>query len=157
MISKGHVGFISTRESTQQTHAITPKVNDEDENLHASSKRKLTTHIVVHMSGWTVSGQQKVSPRQSPLLSRKSSGRKKIDRGGPRKIVTFSISTASQMMSVTRATGSLLTSFRYSRQAKSVCRPSSRLMSSLLKHKPGMSPRFFNQNTAQKLPEKKIP
>lgn len=30
-------------------------------------------------------------------------------------------------------------------------------MSSLLKHSPGISPRFFSQNTAQKLPEKKIP
>jgi hypothetical protein len=30
-------------------------------------------------------------------------------------------------------------------------------MSSLLKVSPGMSPRFFNQKIAQKLPEKKMP
>lgn len=70
---------------------------------------------------------------------------------------TFSMSTASQMISATRSTGSLLTSFRKSRQAKSVCRPSSRLMSSFEKHSPGMRPLFLSQKTAQKLPEKKIP
>lgn len=71
--------------------------------------------------------------------------------------LTFSMSTASQMISATRSTGSLLTSFLNSRQAKSVCSPSSRLMSSFEKHSPGISPRFFSQNTAQKLPEKKMP
>jgi len=34
---------------------------------------------------------------------------------------------------------------------------SSREMSSLLKVRPGISPRFFNQNIAAKLPLKKIP
>ncbi len=67
------------------------------------------------------------------------------------------MSTASQMISATRSTGSLFTSFRNSRQAKSVWRPSSRLMSSFEKHRPGMSPRFLSQKTAQKEPEKKIP
>lgn len=70
---------------------------------------------------------------------------------------TFSISTASQIISATLASGSLFTSFLYRRHAKSVWRPSSRLMSSLLKHNPGISPRFFSQKIAQKLPEKKIP
>ena len=35
--------------------------------------------------------------------------------------------------------------------------PSSREMSSLEKHSPGISPRFFSQKTAQKEPEKKMP
>ena len=35
--------------------------------------------------------------------------------------------------------------------------PSSRLMSSLLKLSPGMSPRFLSQHMAQKEPEKKMP
>lgn len=39
----------------------------------------------------------------------------------------------------------------YSRHAKSVCRPSSREMSSLENVSPGMRPRFFNQKMAQKL------
>ena len=38
-----------------------------------------------------------------------------------------------------------------------MCRPSSLLMSSLLKVRPGMRPRFFSQKMAQKLPLKKMP
>ena len=40
---------------------------------------------------------------------------------------------------------------------KSQCIPSSRLISSLLKHSPGIKPRFFSQKMAQKEPEKNIP
>ena len=36
------------------------------------------------------------------------------------------------------------------------CSPSSRLMSSLEKQRPGMSPRFFSQKIEQNEPEKKI-
>jgi len=43
------------------------------------------------------------------------------------------------------------------RQAKSVCRPSSREMSSLENVNPGMSPRFLSQKMEAKDPEKKIP
>ena len=45
----------------------------------------------------------------------------------------------------------------YRRHAKSQCRPSSREMSSLEKHRPGMRPRFLSQKTAQNEPEKKMP
>ncbi len=40
---------------------------------------------------------------------------------------------------------------------KSQLRPSSWLIISLLKHKPGIRPRFFSQKIAQKEPEKKMP
>ena len=42
-------------------------------------------------------------------------------------------------------------------QAKSQCKPSSRLINSLLNVNPGIKPRFFNQKIEQKDPEKKIP
>lgn len=45
----------------------------------------------------------------------------------------------------------------YSRQPKSVCKPSSLLMSSLLKVSPGIRPRFLSQKMEQKLPLKKMP
>jgi hypothetical protein len=45
----------------------------------------------------------------------------------------------------------------YKRQAKSVCMPSSRLISSFEKVSPGINPRFLIQKIAQKDPEKKIP
>ena len=48
-------------------------------------------------------------------------------------------------------------SWLYSRQAKSVWRPSSREMSSLLKVSPGMSWRFLSQKMAQKEPLKWMP
>ena len=43
------------------------------------------------------------------------------------------------------------------KQAKSQCNPSSRDISSFENVKPGIKPRFFNQNIAQNEPEKKIP
>ncbi|KAJ7502345.1 hypothetical protein B0H11DRAFT_1620356, partial [Mycena galericulata] len=43
------------------------------------------------------------------------------------------------------------------RQAKSVCMPSSRLMSSFENVRPGMRPRFFIQKIEANEPEKKIP
>ena len=54
------------------------------------------------------------------------------------------------MISTIRNSGSQLTSFEYSRHAKSQCSPSSRLISSLLKL-------FLSQKMAQKDPEKKLP
>jgi hypothetical protein len=47
--------------------------------------------------------------------------------------------------------------FEYRSQAKSQCKPSSRLISSLLKQSPGIRPRFFNQKMAQKESEKIMP
>ena len=69
---------------------------------------------------------------------------------------SISIAMALLMISTIRDSGSLLTNFEYKRHAKSQWSPSSRLISSLLKHKPGIKPRFFNQKIAQKEPEKKI-
>ena len=46
--------------------------------------------------------------------------------------------------------------YEYSRQAKSVCRPSSLLMSSLEKVRPCMKPRFFSQKMLQKLHSKSL-
>ena len=45
----------------------------------------------------------------------------------------------------------------YNMHAKSQCMPSSRLMSSLEKLRPGIKPRFLSQKMEQKLPEKKMP
>ena len=67
------------------------------------------------------------------------------------------MSTASLIMSWTTDCGSFFAIFEYSRHAKSVCSPSSLLMSSLLKHRPGRSPRFFSQKMEQKEPLKKMP
>ncbi|KAG1765743.1 hypothetical protein EV702DRAFT_981316, partial [Suillus placidus] len=44
-----------------------------------------------------------------------------------------------------------------SKQAKSVCVHSSRLMSSLENVRPGMRPRFLSQKMDAKEPEKKVP
>ena len=52
---------------------------------------------------------------------------------------------------------STMEAYLYMWQAKSVCSPSSREMSSLENVSPGMRPRFFSQKIAQKLPLKKIP
>uniref|UniRef100_K3W711 Uncharacterized protein n=1 Tax=Globisporangium ultimum (strain ATCC 200006 / CBS 805.95 / DAOM BR144) TaxID=431595 RepID=K3W711_GLOUD len=65
--------------------------------------------------------------------------------------------TASLMISCTRDSGSLFTSFEYMRHAKSQCRPSSRLMSSFEKLRPGIRPRFLSQKIEQNEPEKKMP
>mmetsp|Transcript_33028 Transcript_33028/g.98277 ORF Transcript_33028/g.98277 Transcript_33028/m.98277 type:complete len:213 (+) Transcript_33028:448-1086(+) len=70
---------------------------------------------------------------------------------------TRSISTASRMMSSTRSRGGGRSSLEKSRQAKSQCSPSSREMSSFEKVRPGISPRFLSQNSAQNEPEKKMP
>jgi hypothetical protein len=68
-----------------------------------------------------------------------------------------SISTAFVTISRIVSFEILLFKCLYSKQAKSVCMPSSLLISSFEKHKPGMRPRFFIQKIAQKEPEKKIP
>lgn len=68
-----------------------------------------------------------------------------------------SIVTAFVMISIILSFEILLLRCLYSRQAKSVCIPSSLLINSLEKVRPGIKPLFFNQNIAQKLPEKKIP
>ena len=71
---------------------------------------------------------------------------------------SVSISTALHMIPVMRAVRSLLISFEYYRRhAKSQCIPSSRLISSLLKHSPRIKPHFFSQKMAQKESKKNIP
>ncbi len=70
---------------------------------------------------------------------------------------SISIATALLMISTIQDSGSRLVSFEYMRHAKSQWSPSLRLISSLLKHRPGIRPRFFNQKIAQKEPEKKMP
>ena len=76
-----------------------------------------------------------------------------------RASTTNSISTATVllMISTIQDSGSRLTSFEYRRHAKSQWSPSSWLISSLLKHKPGIKPHFFSQKIAQKEPKKKMP
>ncbi len=68
----------------------------------------------------------------------------------------ISIATALLMISTIRDSGSRLISFEYNRHAKSQWSPSSWLISSLLKYRPGIKPHFFSQKIAQKEPEKKM-
>lgn len=68
-----------------------------------------------------------------------------------------SISTASVMICKTRCLDGWLRRRENNKQAKSVCKPSSREISSLLKVKPGMRPRFLSQKIDANDPEKKIP
>jgi len=70
---------------------------------------------------------------------------------------SISIATALLMISTIWDSGSRLISFEYNRHTKSQWSPSSWLISSLLKHRPGIKPRFFSQKIAQKEPEKKMP
>ena len=70
---------------------------------------------------------------------------------------SISISTLLHMISTMRNSGSLLISFEYRRHTKLQCIPSLGLISSLLKHNPGIRPCFFNQKMAQKEPEKNTP
>ncbi len=65
--------------------------------------------------------------------------------------------TASTMTSSMTLLSGRLLRCENSRQAKSVCRPSSREMSSLEKVRPGIRPRFFIQKTEAKAPLKKMP
>ena len=64
--------------------------------------------------------------------------------------------TALLMISTIRDPGSRLISFKHSRHTKSQWSPSSRLISSLLKHRPGIKPHFLSQKIAHKEPEKKM-
>lgn len=70
---------------------------------------------------------------------------------------TFSIITASLIISSMHWTAGLWCRCWYNRHAKSRCSPSSREINSLLCVKPGIKPRFLSQKIAAKLPEKKIP
>ena len=65
--------------------------------------------------------------------------------------------TASLIICLTVPSLGFSLSMEYIRTANSVCNPSSRLINSLLKHNPGISPLFLSQNMEQKEPEKKIP
>lgn len=56
-----------------------------------------------------------------------------------------------------RSLDSLLFKCLYIKHAKSVCIPSSLLINSLEKVRPGISPRFLTQKIAQKDPEKNMP
>lgn len=69
----------------------------------------------------------------------------------------FSSSTASCMMVMTVSCGGFDISMEYNWHANSVCRPSSRAISSLEKQSPGMSPLFFNQKIEANEEEKKRP
>src|ERR1700760_2391835 len=68
-----------------------------------------------------------------------------------------SILTASVIILRTAAASGLERIMLKSRQAKSVCIPSSREISSLEKVRPGMRPRFLSQKIEAKEPLKKIP
>ena len=70
---------------------------------------------------------------------------------------SFSISTASEMISITLQGGNLFTMCWQIKHAKSVCNPSSLEISSLEKVSPGIKDRFLSQNMEQKLPEKNMP
>lgn len=70
---------------------------------------------------------------------------------------TVRATTTAQLMESQNITVRGRESHEYMWQAKSVCRPSSREMSSLEKVRPGMRPRFLSQKMAQKLPLKNIP
>jgi hypothetical protein len=65
--------------------------------------------------------------------------------------------TASVMISLILCDEGLWTSLVNRRQAKSQCRPSSLLISSLEKVNPGIRPLFLSQKMAANEPEKKIP
>lgn len=68
---------------------------------------------------------------------------------------SFSISTASQMILPTVSGLGRRSRWEKRRQAKSVCSPSSREMSSLEKVRPGINPRFFNQKMDAKEPARR--
>lgn len=68
-----------------------------------------------------------------------------------------SMATASVMTSCTACLLGRWFRCEKRRQAKSVCKPSSREMSSLLNVRPGIRPRFLSQNIDAKEPLKKIP
>ncbi len=70
---------------------------------------------------------------------------------------SISISTALLIISMICNSVSLFISFEYRRHSKSQCSPSSWLISSLLKHNPGIRPSFLSQKMAQKEPEMNIP
>lgn len=71
-------------------------------------------------------------------LEKLDAAAKKDRRGGCDWALT---STAPLTISCTMSSGSLCCSMPYSKQAKSACKPSSRLISSLEKVSPGMRPR----------------
>ncbi len=72
-------------------------------------------------------------------------------------INSISVSTALLTISTIRESGRRFISFEYRRHAKSQCSPSLRLISSLLKQRPGIRPRFLSQKMAQKDPKKNMP
>ncbi len=72
--------------------------------------------------------------------------------------ITFcSIVTASVIIDLILSGVGLCFNFVYNRQAKSQCNPSSLLMSSFEKVKPGINPRFFSQKIEANDPEKNMP
>src|SRR6266480_2535431 len=68
-----------------------------------------------------------------------------------------SMVTASVIILRTYLGSGLFLIWEKSRQAKSVCMPSSREINSLEKVKPGMRPRFLSQKMEAKAPLKKMP
>mmetsp|Transcript_1694 Transcript_1694/g.5333 ORF Transcript_1694/g.5333 Transcript_1694/m.5333 type:complete len:214 (+) Transcript_1694:701-1342(+) len=78
--------------------------------------------------------------------------------GSASQMNSLSISTACLTILSTRSSGRVSsTRSLYRWHAKLVWRPSSLEISSLLKHRPGMIPRFLSQKMAQKDPEKNRP
>ena len=78
-------------------------------------------------------------------------------QGNALQINSFSISTASFIISCTFCLGYFLFILLYNKTANSVCNASSLEISSLLNVRPGINPRFFSQKIEQKAPEKNIP
>jgi len=77
--------------------------------------------------------------------------------GNASEMNSFSISTASAIIEWIFSYVSFPFNNEYIKHAKSQCNPSSLEISSFENVNPGINDLFFNQNIAQKLPEKNIP
>ncbi|ABT15937.1 hypothetical protein FR483_n652R [Paramecium bursaria Chlorella virus FR483] len=80
-----------------------------------------------------------------------------IRQGIASQMNSFSLATASSTIAFTCARDSLFSSFEYRSSPNCWCRPSSRLMNSLDRPRPGITPRFLSQKIAQKDPENSRP
>ena len=114
----------------------------------AGQLRTQCIHSTAYDSCWTAS--------EAMLLLRRELWRQLKDSDSP-LANAFSMLTASDMMRVTFSLDGREERWWYRRQANSVCVPSSRDMSSLEKHNPGMTPRCFNQKIAANEDEKNMP
>ncbi|AGE49027.1 hypothetical protein ATCVBr0604L_043R [Acanthocystis turfacea Chlorella virus Br0604L] len=80
-----------------------------------------------------------------------------IRQGMASHMKSFSLATASSTMLLTTSRDSFFSSFEYRSSPNCWWRPSSRLMNSLERPRPGMSPRFRSQKMAQNDPENRRP